>query len=577
MAIMSCEEEGLSDQNKGKAKPTVAIALSGSPADSAFSFTLSASSEAYVYAYAILSGQGNTAPDAQDILYNEVTSAVAASSFMEASSGLEQTVAFEGGYPASGYEIFACAITETGLVGEVSSLAVSTIDTYGPNPLDFNDSGSSCAITFDEAITNGTGDVILKYYAINDDDFYSGSVVGGYIQDKPAGSVTVSKDNIVCSGNIATISLEGVPAGAYYAVAYDDAAFMDLYGNAVARLNSVWYVYNDTPSGRGIYGQASQKSFDFSCEFGESFVDYESPIELTIGSEYGYGYTYSSKPVTVTYAGTGKSTNFTLTSGTDYGYSASADKYIIYLPEEPEFGDKVTVTVPAGAVEDYYGNLNEAFTLNTLYSYGYSLEDVLGTYTGDVRFVSGSSLYRLPSTTMVIEALSQEDETDALYIQAGYNVKMTSWDAFYEVPTGSLYGTFDGVFGTLSFPTANSQGASPVILGYGDYDSEGAAYRDYIGICDADIIGSSIYYGTEIEWAVPAAGTISTDYVMWYYETYALENGEESEDPVDYGAYTYTTPGTMTRTSAATAAAKSSGFKAPKCEKISGAKSVPLI
>lgn len=126
----------------------------------------------------------------------------------------------------------------------------------------------------------------------------------------------------------------------------------------------------------------------------------------------------------------------------------------ICLSEEPDFGDRVGVIIPAGAIQDMWGNENEELSTiwmdeeeeemfygNYLYSYAYSLEDILGTYS----FTATSNYGASVSEEMII-APSDDPKYDVVIYDMFKNNAMFTQDPdvdLYQDREAPLYGTFN--------------------------------------------------------------------------------------------------------------------------------------
>ena len=129
--VCGCSDENEpSTQNRGKEKPVVTL-TADEVGFVSFTFTIAASEQASQYAYAIFEGTGNPTPTAYDIVCDEVGGLAdedrANGNYshyaFNVSEGASATHTF--GCDAKGtYEIFAAAITETGLLSEVTKLTV---------------------------------------------------------------------------------------------------------------------------------------------------------------------------------------------------------------------------------------------------------------------------------------------------------------------------------------------------------------------------------------------------------------------------------------------------------------------
>lgn len=129
--VCGCSDENEpSTQNRGKEKPVVTLTAEDVDGGS-FTFTIAASEQASQYAYAIFEGTGNPAPLAYDIVCDEVGNLAdedrANGNYshyaFNVSDGASATHTFECD-PEGKYEVFAAAITSTGLLSEVTKMTI---------------------------------------------------------------------------------------------------------------------------------------------------------------------------------------------------------------------------------------------------------------------------------------------------------------------------------------------------------------------------------------------------------------------------------------------------------------------
>lgn len=129
--VCGCSDENEpSTQNRGKEKPVVTLTAEDVDGGS-FTFTIAASEQASQYAYAIFEGTGNPAPLAYNIVCDEVGNLAdedrANGNYshyaFNMSDGASATHTFECD-PQGKYEVFAAAITSTGLLSEVTKMTV---------------------------------------------------------------------------------------------------------------------------------------------------------------------------------------------------------------------------------------------------------------------------------------------------------------------------------------------------------------------------------------------------------------------------------------------------------------------
>lgn len=140
----------------------------------------------------------------------------------------------------------------------------------------------------------------------------------------------------------------------------------------------------------------------------------------------------------------------------------------VKLPVEPVRGDNINISIDNGAVYDIYGNANAALEMkDMIYSYGYTLADILGEY--ELAYDEYDPRY---SSKTVIEKFvpDPENEYDAAYAEEGYNVVLTAWDGYtYNPNLDKIHGIFDPDAGTLFIPdveifTALSYGGSVYLV-----------------------------------------------------------------------------------------------------------------
>lgn len=224
------KDNGLSQQNKGKEKPVVGI-IKGSSNDGIIKFEIVASEDAAQYAYAVLAGSGNQAPEALSILTTEVPGAEAGESFNtkgNLGASASANVILDCSTfttQATEYEIFTVAITETGLMGDITSALIVMNDTVAPEPAAAAADNNMLQIAFSEPVVRGEGKVTVQYYK--------------YVASKLTESVTVPSADITVSDNILTIICPKPAEGSvYYFLSLEKGVVEDLSGNQQAAKKS---------------------------------------------------------------------------------------------------------------------------------------------------------------------------------------------------------------------------------------------------------------------------------------------------------------------------------------------------
>lgn len=340
------DDDDLSMQNQNKPKPTVTLAA-GTVTDEEFTFTLTASDNASQYAYAVFEGKDNTAPIAHDIVIDEVSGAIQTGAF-NLSDAVSQTVkvACES---AADYQVFAAAITSTGLLGEVVSLDIYVDDTIAPEIDDFETDGNTLKIIYSEPVVVGkTGKATVSYIQWG---------IGNMLAP-----VDIPMENISTEGNVATIVCEKPGNGAGYIVNITEGLFEDPSGNKSAAVNSGWDNNKLDYVGFGW----DDKTVDFPIE--ESYFvvqtdedDYNQPT-ATVNLVFPFMVLDNEKTnaaQVIYYTEEGimyLNTTYTLDN-------AEKTTVKVALPQVPTIA--FDVQFAAGAFYDVWGNESASFTVST--------------------------------------------------------------------------------------------------------------------------------------------------------------------------------------------------------------------
>ncbi|MFC0877363.1 hypothetical protein ACE01N_12255 [Saccharicrinis sp. FJH2] len=432
-----------------------------------------------------------------------------ANGITEYAKAAEASVSVEGLTPFTLYQVYAVASSVDGVNGVVKHVQFRTLDDGSkPTPQNVAIEDTTVTLSFHEPLNLGTGKVYVSYFAKNT---VSGSnpliVEPGYEEfnqqdmEIPAGGLSVS-------GNDLIIQLPGAAAGAYASVTYEEGAVLDLAGNGCsAFVGKADTLVNGVPS-RGITVRVATKAWNLHNEFEESNPDSVATFavwgDLMIPALADKGVTVAKRITSavplVTYNQPGKKVMVDVTT---WGLSGGVPVFL--LPEEPARGATVDLSVPADAFEDVYGNTNTELDIvgYYLYSYGYTVDDITGTY--DVEAVSYWD-GPLTESNIVIEKAA---DSDTILIK---NL----------VDSGSVVkAVFDPVGGTLTL--ADEQ----VLLEGVDFGESGLQTILFVNADDS----------APVIFNVPAAGTITSPSQWWGY--YLLEAN---------GWYDVYTESTWTRT-----------------------------
>ena len=224
----ACEQEqGLSQQNKDKQKPTVSLVLNEAN-DVTLSFDVVASENAAQYAYAVFPGSDNEVPSAYDILLTETFAAAAEAFNTKIGEGASATASVTldcSDFAAETYQIFAAAITETGLIGEVAVLDVTMNDTEIPVLAGAAVDANVLTLQYNEAVVRGTGKAYVTIIAWGVGQYYMMDEV-------------IAAENITVENNVVTIVCPEAGNGAGYIVSFEEGLVKDLSGNKCTAVKS---------------------------------------------------------------------------------------------------------------------------------------------------------------------------------------------------------------------------------------------------------------------------------------------------------------------------------------------------
>lgn len=416
--------------------------------DDAVTFTLTPKSEATYYSYLVDQSEEVVALDSAKLF--SVSYKSVAQGIINWHDSKSKTLTVSDLEPNTPYVIYAVAGSSTGIPSEVASVTFKTSDKVAPRPAKFSAEGNVVTLVFSEAVKVASGEVTVKYYAINDPEFVNGTPVASV-----AGTVKGVK------GDTATIEFE-IPSGAWYSVDVAAGAFEDYAGNASPALASS-AKYNasaDKVEGRNIFAQNKTKAFSLGKAEGELLLDWEDPLLIDFGSEYEYGAANAKVVSTVTFLGESVSTTYKILPGVDFGYLKSVGKVAFFLPAEPERGSTVTFKIAAGTFVDYYGNANAEWTATFTYAYDYKLEDVLGAY--DIKYGSVFDGKTYSGSDVIV---ASDDEKKG-------NVMFTSFCG--NKLAKPVYATFSPVSGELSIDPFQ------YCFDFEDSEEEGKIYQAHL-------------------------------------------------------------------------------------------------
>ncbi|MBK5195326.1 MAG: hypothetical protein JJE08_04730 [Proteiniphilum sp.] len=508
-----CTDFGVETQLTLPDAPTAVISAVTAESN-AVSFDVAPSGAAGYYAWLVVeSVTVDSTLQAINIL--KQTAGGVAKGIVEYADTPQETVEVTGLTPYTVYQIYAVASSSDGVVSAVKNASFRTLDDGGkPGPTNVVLAETTVTITFHEPLQRGTGKVYVSYFAKNTLSGHKPLVVApGYESYNPQ-DIEVDANDVSISGKSLIVKLPDAPAGVYASVTYDAGAVLDLEGNASnAYTRKADTLINGAPS-RGITVHLANETWKLHSEFEAdgpgTLITFSAWDELVISALPDVGTKVdkkvSTKIPTVVYKQPGKTSTLDVTT---WGLIGGTPAFL--LPEEPAFGATVDLNVPAGAYEDVYGNTNDALTVegNYLYSYGYTYEDVTGTYDLNL-----TSYWDGPLPTEMGIIIEKDSESDDLLIK---NL----------LTTGTVIrGTFDPVFGTIAI------------------DDEQLLLEDVtFSSGTSDIVFVNVDAAAPVVFKVPSPGLITTSQ-RWGYLLPGLNNGW----------YDIFTASTWTRTSMDTSA-----------------------
>ena len=366
------------------AGPYVNIAVTAT-ADSTFTFSLNPGPGAVHYSVLVVKAEkADSSIVAENVLSNKYAGVYSA--VFDANKNKTYTFKMRDAsgrplaLPNTTYQIYAVAATAEGVVGNVTFASAKTTDKLVPRPTQyqFYEEDKAMVVAFSEAITRGEGAVKVSYYAHNE-------LISGVINpvEVPAEEVVVEVE-----ANEIAIVAPTTPDGAWVAFSWEEGAFVDGAGQPCKAFTSGF----DTNEFDfvGLYGRNAFAAFTITDEnvvapevgsviknweefLGEINFDFKLyPVEAMV-----------EKAVSVTYANA-KSTKTILLDSERW---TVADKKLYFrLPEAPAPGDIITVNIAEGALEDAYGNANEAYTGADAYwkmfDFQATEDMVVGTFKG---------------------------------------------------------------------------------------------------------------------------------------------------------------------------------------------------
>lgn len=423
----ACEEANvLNTQNKDKEKPSVTLTQKVAD-DVTLTFEITASENASQYAYAVFAGSDNAVPAAYDIVVEE-TLADASGSFnvaLNEGDSNKNTVTVDcQDFPAKTYQVFAAAITETGLLGEVVSLDVTMNDTWIPQPAGATPDGNTVTLSFDEPVKRGKGKAYVSAIAWGVGEYY--------LEDQE-----ITEENITIDVNTVTIVCPELGNGAGYMVSFEAGFVTDLSGNPCAECKSGWD--NDASKYVNIgwdtenvpvaitESMFKEPAEDVNWAAEDANIVFTLPTEMMVNTKV-------QNAISVLYdESEGQSILYA-----DWVLGEDYKTVTVYLPKMPT--GKFDVFVEAGAFFDIWDNITLEFEPTDLRYSNYLVEVVEGAYMVDYLYPDAEGNAALGQFPIEVVSL---DDGSFMLLADWFNYVSNEMGMEGYVCKPYLYGTID--------------------------------------------------------------------------------------------------------------------------------------
>ena len=278
-----------------------------------------------------------------------------------------------------------------------------------------------------------------------------------------------------------------VTPGSYYTVSYPEGAFVDVVGQGVPELSSRFYKDSAGDTNvEGVYGALENAPLEVVLPTGDSIDDLSAWIEVGVPSMVAKIDSKAAFMTSITHIDKEYTsvTEYTMKPAVNYGGSLYS---IMVRPSgNPQPKDYISITIPAGACMDIYGNVNDEIVLGP-YQYAYT-----PVYPKEGEYIVNNGRYPF---NIKLTAVDATDPEKGYILQANWFDMMQSG---YANPT--LYLTVDepnhqlicndqfisdgqikdGCFGSafyyadaaktqfLVFFGGGNSGTEPIVISYGD-------------------------------------------------------------------------------------------------------------
>ncbi|MBQ8482772.1 MAG: hypothetical protein IJ504_00540 [Bacteroidales bacterium] len=483
LVLGACDKgDGLSQQNKDKEKPYVTLSQKVAD-DVTLTFEITASEDAKHYAYAVFAGSDNAVPAAYDILVGETSGADDGAFTVGEDKKYTQTVTVDcSAFPSETYQIFAAAMTETGLLSEVLTLDVTMNDTLIPEPAGADIDGNTITLAFDELIARGKGKAYVSVIAWGVGKVYINNQV-------------IAEENITIEANTVTIVCPEAGNGAGYILSFEEGLVTDLSGNPCEACKSgldenseyvglgwdtEWVNFNITEDSF----ETPAEDTDWAAE--DASLTFKFPVQVMDAK--------AVNPIKVIY----KEAEGIYQLNAEYVLAEDAQTVTVYLPKMPT--GEFDVSVDANAFYDMWGNTNNAFSPEGYRYSNFLIELVAGNYLVEYLYPDAEGNPVLDEFPLELEMV---DKTTVVVYADWFNYMYNQYGMSGYAAAPYLIGTVNYAKQTIVFDGRylDSKG------NLSQYNAFGGGFYYY----DADQTMMTVFWGGGADGSDPVVVTFNED------------------------------------------------------------------
>ncbi len=510
LVAVSCTkfQDEKSDPVIAGSEMTIALVapIGGSASDSSFIATFTAPEGTTFYSYLVEAG--NSAKDLDSMkLFQVKYKGLAAKTIKFTETTKSTEIVLKGLEPNTTYQVYAIAANAQGTVGPIVNKSITTTNHLAPQPKTFTVDAAkgTAAVTFNDVVLRGdksTAFAHVTYYRINDK---------AKVQE-----IVMPETGISIKGKVVTFTIPFYANGAFATVTWDEGCFVNGVGAKVPAYTAKGI--DDPTKPKGVTLRFPTKTWKISLPMVKNasgnlirmpkdstilFTDYKTFFPEFVADSVVLA--TADKLVSMSYVESNRVVTRILNKTTHYDFDKDTMLYV-GIPEKPNFGAYIDIEIKEGAFLDAFGNPNETFTTknNYMYSYGITLNDVVGTYT-----FTGESLVKKPW------AMSETDIVITKAVKAGH-VYIKNLGAFlaarypaYNINISSIKtinARLDGDNGILYILPNQPTGLTCDLAGDGKITE--------IRIMAAILDGSSLYFSDkeEIQLSIHTPGVITANH-----------------------------------------------------------------